>query len=528
MARVRGGKGADGAEKAATYRGSLSLLATLVMCFTFLCVVLLERPAVGAALRTLAAAPGNLSQTSITTLAQLLVVPLVCALVAYVVAAQAVSLLRIALYRNHLHRYAEHWLRTYAPLRAAGIRLTGTRHDPDGTAQAATKLPLDSASVATLSLLLLGGAGAGKTTALHILAFELTRRRKLIPLYLRRAPLPILLSAATFDGEAVFGAKGFLRLLQRQVGTFGTKGLAARLPRMVRRGRIVVLCDGLDELPALDRKQIGDALAGLLMGYTKHTTAIVSCDLRIYEEELRTLAPLKALERVVINEIATDEACEALRRRTSSGGSRRLTASDTRGALESHRLMESIRTPAGLAALMALNQGGETWPYGRGELLRSYARALCGGGAGERPDADRKALLLGALAVSLRVAGTRTLKIPRARSMGRVMVEWLDETPPLAPTELKLESHLIASPEEAESACQDALARGILLRTPDGAGIAFANSVLEATFAAWWLDLLDDGMGRLNAELLQGGWTLPVMLWLGAQRNPADLAARLY
>lgn len=547
-------------EKVATYRGSRSLLATLVMGFTFLCVVLLERQAVGTALRELEAGPEQLSQANLIVLAQVVLVPVLCAIVAYSIAAQAIHLLRIALYRRALHRYAGTWLHTYAPLREMGIRLTGIPYSASGTPRNGQERILDNTSSAERSLILLGAEGAGKTTTLHALAYELTRRRALIPLYLRRIPLPILIHCASLDDEAMESQAGFVRFLQRQMRTFGTKGLAASIPRSLRRSRVVLLCDGLDELAAPVRGKIGEILVGLVTAKRGHTSAMVTCELRTYEDEPRTLAALKAFDRVVIQAVKTEDAVELVQKRTVRSGARRLAANDVRSALESHRLSASIRRPALLAAMLGETRGTEAWPYGRAVLLRAYARRLCGAGIGSEDDAQAEgnALVLGALAVSLRLAGRRTLWIPSGRSLGRVVADWLEDTPPLTPTDAPIESRLIASPEEAESACQAALRSGILLRTSapperqappgtqlalksrtdsllereggaaDGAGVTFANSMLEVTFAAWWLDMMDDGLGRVNAELLYPRWALPVVLWASAQRNPADLAARLY
>lgn len=528
MAGKRDARPFHEAEKMATYRGSLGLLASLVMFFTFLCVVLLERPAVATALRGLQAEPGQLSRSNLAVLAQLVLVPLLCALVAYAVAAQAIHLLRLALYRRALHRYAGSWLRTYAPLRNQGLRLTGTRYATDDTPINRQERPLDNLTIIERSVLLLGEEGAGKTTTLHTLAFELTRSRALLPVYLRRAPVPILIHFASLSDDALDAQAGFIPFLQRQLRVFGTKGLAARLPRMLRRGRVVLLCDGLDELAAAESKKIAEMLARLMTEWKGHTTALVTCELRIYEDEPRRLSPLKAFDRVAVNGVKTEETVEAIRKLPAPGGARRSQANDTRNALERHRLTTSVRIPAALAALAGCGNTPDSWPYGRGELLRAYARTRCANGASDDTETDRNALILGALAVSLRLVDLRTLYVPASRSMGRVVADWLEDMPPITPTELRIESLFIATPEEAEQVCQAALRQGILRRTADGTGLAFANALLEAAFAAWWLDLMDDGLGRLNAELLRARWTLPVILWVGAQRNPADLAARLY
>ena len=518
-------------EKTTTYRGSLSLLATLAMCFTFLCVVLLERPAAGSALHGLQTGQLRVTNANLGILLQLALLPIVSAIAAYVVAAMAIQRLRLALYRRSVHQFAGSWLRTYAPLHAAGVHLVGVPYDASGAPLSGQERSLESMAGAERSLLLLGPEGAGKTSVLHALAHELTHRRAHVAIAVRRIPLPILIHCGTLTDDALSSQAGFIQWLKQQVLVFGTKGLAARLPRMLRRGRVVLLCDGLDELATADRKAVSELLAGLVTASAGHTTAVLTCNLRTYEDAPQSYSQIKTFDRLIISPVREDDTLDALRKHQPRGGARRLSATDVRSALAGHRLTLTTRRPAALAALMALaseSPNAESWPYGRAELLRSYARSLCGTSPNDNGQTERQAIVLGALAVSLRQADMRTIEIPKAHSVGRVVTGWLEDVPPLTPTEVPMESSLIATPEEAETICQTALKHGILARTADGSRLGFASSVLEAAFAAWWLDLMDDGLGRVNAELLFPRWALPVVLWAGAQHHPADLASRLY
>ncbi len=94
----------------------------------------------------------------------------------------------------------------------------------------------------------LGDPGAGKTTLLRYLAATVARQRAWVPVF---ESLPKLMREREW----------FLHRIERQMKRTGrTEGLAAVLDREGQEGRLLVLFDGLDEVPRDDRDDAEDLL----------------------------------------------------------------------------------------------------------------------------------------------------------------------------------------------------------------------------------------------------------------------------
>jgi hypothetical protein len=136
---------------------------------------------------------------------------------------------------------------------------------------------------------LLGQPGAGKTTTLRKLAADLARRA----LEDVDRPLPLLVRLGDWTGSEPF--ETFLAQRLPDVG-------GALLP-LSRAGRLVLLLDGLNELPTAKRAEKVAAIRALLPALARDTPIFVSCRSDDYRGELDlgldtlTLEPLSP-ERV--------------------------------------------------------------------------------------------------------------------------------------------------------------------------------------------------------------------------------------
>ena len=110
---------------------------------------------------------------------------------------------------------------------------------------------------------LLGAPGAGKSTTLRKLAAELARRAR----ECESAPLPILVSLGDWRGDE--GVEAFL------AGRIPELGGALRA--LSEAGRLVVLLDGLNEVPTAKRHAKGGEVRALREGLAGDTPFIVSC-----------------------------------------------------------------------------------------------------------------------------------------------------------------------------------------------------------------------------------------------------------
>ena len=513
-----------------SYRGSRGLVALLVAFLAFLLVAILEREAIAAVVKQLGDHQYDvsaLSQEQTQFLAQIALLPLGVAIVAYLLAAVAIRFLRLWLYTQGLRRYITRTLRVGAPLQRIGIEAVGTRFNAKGELTAESDQPVREILRALPHVLLLGEAGTGKTVTLLAAAEERTRRRTLLALLLGARPLPVVVPLASYVEELEHGELTLFEFVARQVRIFSSPGLVARLPRMLRRGHVLLLCDGLHDVPASERPYVCKQLAELAHSEHYRARVVVTCSLDAYTHESRSIAALHDFKRVVLGELADETVIRALRQTRSPKNAKRPKVGVLPVVLREHELAASVGVPATLAALLTVWEHGEPLPYGRGRLYRSYGDILCERAAGAQLAPERVRHILGAIASSLRRADAHVVMVAPGESMGMAVTARMETLEPLAPLDMRTIDQPLPLPAEADAVCRGALQVGILMRSSDSGGLSFANSILEAAFAAMWLHETNDSFGRLNPELLRRQWMFPLVLWAGMLENAADLAERL-
>lgn len=523
-----------------SYRGSLSIGSFLIACFIFLLLATSERRDLAALLHTLQALPtprpDALSATDQHLLAQVIVIPMLGALLAYVCAALGIRFLRVWLYARGLHGYVLRRMQAGAPLLALGVGGASPRVTRlDAAAQ--PPQPLDTILRRVPHVVLLGADGTGKTTTLLAQAATLTNRRARLGQFVGAKPLPVLIPLGTYAEMLAEAQQPLVEYLTRQVAIFGSTGLVARLPRMLRRGRILLLCDGLDDVPPGERAAVCRELAALAKAPEAKARMLIACQLEAFEQEVRGFAALHGFARVALAPLTEEQVALALRRaaktrvRTPAGAAEAATRRPARTAvlaeLDAVRLHGAAHTPALLAALVTLWRAPDPLPVGRGELLQRYAEVLCQRAANQSVSAERIGQVLGALAASLCAAGTHLLPTPPRATLGDALVRWFAAAPPVTPLDAQNAPLPLPLRAEAEAVCRAALRVGILQRTADSEMLAFVNPLIEAACASRWLASTDDGIGRLTAELLRTEWALPLLLWAGALPDAAPLATRL-
>src|SRR5262249_6124062 len=157
----------------------------------------IEQGAVGHTVRSALSDVSALSDDETRIAGELTLIPLAAGALTYLLAAQTIRLLRLSIYLRRMHESIGKRLLQSAPLyrlrhheRAADLPLVATS-DADGRLLGAPAA-LTQVIAHSPSTLLFGLAAAGKTTALLGLAYEASRRRELLPLFLGRRALPLL------------------------------------------------------------------------------------------------------------------------------------------------------------------------------------------------------------------------------------------------------------------------------------------------------------------------------------------------
>lgn len=518
-----------------TYRLTLWIVSALVAFLLMLVMVLVERSTVltlgHIAFAALRGAP-LLPVTPVLmahTLA-LLVIPIGSGVLTALVSSRLIELTRVWLYRRALHGYTFDYLEHYAPLHGLQIAPHAVAIAADGTPLSGTAVPLLERVLTSRMTLLIGATAQGKTTELHALAYELTRKRMLWRLYRQKTPLPVLVSLAAYAQSPSESGAFRLQSCLAQVQRLGTAGLAARLETRMRSGSVLLLCDGLDEIPLADRLHIAQELAGLEATFPG-TSLVMTYDLQPYVDMPHAIAPLRHAERVLLSGMDSPAIARALKRShpPSQRGARQLGSDEPADLndLRAHRLESSLMRPALLGALVELRESGADLPYGQAELLSANDALLAQRELGDAVQPERSLAVLSALASSLRAAGSRTFPIPSREEAGVGMAQWLLAHPPFSPLEYAPPEPFEISQQEAGAICQGALASGILAVRVDGQAAGFAHRLREASFIGRYLSLQDDHLGRLKPEVLRPAWMLPMLLWAALTPDVSHLAVRV-
>lgn len=503
---------------AQSYRVALLTFASLATLLSLLVVAIVEEHAVGGTLRAALRDVSALNDDETRVAAELTVIPLLVGVVTYVLAAQGIRLLRLAVYLRALHRATGERLRRTSPLLRLGHLDTGAdqRNVVPVDAQKGAHgkpTPLASAIARSSHTLLLGTASAGKTTALLGVAYEASRTRELFPLFFGRRTLPVLISLPQYAAASA-GAhdKPNLAYLAEQIGAYSSPGFAARLSRSLRRQRILLLCDDLDETPEDEMARVLGHLSRLGARPYRRFRVLVTANSAArdtfmwrLEEKLREKKEWRALE---LGPFGTK-------------GSHPPPAS-----FPPHLLDAAQRLPVSLTAV-APAPAESALPYGIARLLAAQCHRQCEAIATEMTPAAYLLQFLGGLASALCAADVHALPLEPGRSLGVSVGAWLDTYRPQAPARRRPSGAVGLAAEQVTALCQMGIEAGLLVHLPGPATLRFTHRLIEATCAALWLIDHDEPGEPLDPRLLGEQWLLPLLFWSGLADRPERVAEGL-
>lgn len=395
--------------------------------------------------------------------------------------------------------------------------------------------PVENALNAFPRILLTGDDGAGKSTAIQRHALEIARGARLGSMVRGRQIVPLLVSVPRYMAAEPEPDGLRVEYLVAQVQQYGARMLASRLPALMRRGRVLLLLDGLDEVtPDQARALLRELATGLRDTY-RHLRIIITCRTSAAVALAADDLLLRLLTTITLLPLTAEEIRQVLRRagRVGQLGSQPPGGAGSTGEaiiaeIEQRDLLQIASSPAMLAMAIELIGAGQPLPATRARLLSAYEDLLFArAGIGATSVAlTRRAL--GYLALALHLTGTAELSGVQAWNE-RLAVQGLLANTTSAANTIGGNSRPILRLDEVEisNALDTAVRVGILERGADRKGLRFRHSLLLFLAAARHLEAHDAGLGRVSPLLLRSEWIEILILWGGMTADATGLAERL-
>ncbi|HLG76403.1 MAG TPA: hypothetical protein VKX46_08305, partial [Ktedonobacteraceae bacterium] len=476
-------------------------------------------------------------------------------------------------YLRDVHRAQEEYYKFYTPLAA----LVNLRKAADEDGSSSTSLQEQQVSILDLvrqqdiHQLILGAPGAGKTTVLRVYQYlaslrpiALVLRRGRIPVYVPMKNYSLFLKkqlAGMSDEEGLStppSASIFEYLYVSDLP--GMRHLSPCVQQLAQEGRLLLLCDGLNELDRNYLARVNEEIAHLML--TTRNRFVMTCrevDYREQEDFVQLVEQGQAA-RVVIYPLRHEQMFEFVERYIERQDKQwKHTAGQIMQVIDRSRLRYHCTNPMMLFALMGvidkigIERGKQIDT--RGRLLRAYVSQLIAdeqrqarwseGAPGEQEVVrflselacaarwanDRDALQLRVSSVS---TGTSASESDPAHSnfveRADELQLWLDEHPARGPF----------SSEETQSAdvhddvpllLQFALSSALIELSPSGV-LSFRHELIADYLVAEYFFAATESKQPealpIRGELLEhvGYWSEPVAMWAGLLDNPLVLAER--
>ncbi|HEX7734454.1 MAG TPA: HEAT repeat domain-containing protein, partial [Ktedonobacteraceae bacterium] len=412
-------------------------------------------------------------------------------------------------------------------------------------------------------LLLLGAPGAGKTLFVHeYLSSLVLRRRQLafsracIPVYLPLNYYALLLQASDLPDDAELSLLAFVEACAQP----GLAHLRPYLGRLYRQGRLLFLCDGLDEVPGMYRPELERELIHHLR--QGRNSILLTCTPELYErsEELAQTVGQNLVPRATLAPLASTHVRAMVERfiteLDASYRSHLPTAGQVMSALEHTRLGLICTTPLYLFSLLlcldkfSLNEIRQLDT--RGRLLRAFLlKRLDASGQSSTAEitASDDLLFLRELAcvargkgdsdlLSLPMESVRALDLPadlasHERSFQQALVDWAREQQVYFPfAEGAISSLAEVLPRDQAVAIFQRVYRAGLIEIDRRGVLSFCHTfVVSALLAEYLAGFLGaDSLRVEEIETLPDDlvlWSEPLALWAGLLAAPLETAGAL-
>lgn len=482
--------------------------------------------------------------------------------------------LSLVLYLRAVRAVQKHYHTLYTPLTA----LTNIRRALDTYSQdmAAPAISTQQEQISILDLvqqqethqMILGVPGAGKTMALRVYQYiasqhpwSLVFHRGSIPVYVPMKNYSLFLKkelqSLPFDAESVRSIPdGTLLDFLCESDLPGMRHLRSELHRLSKQGRLLLLCDGLNEVDSNYLAHVGEELVRLMR--TTRNRLVMTCrevDYREQHDFVQLVNDGRA-SRAVIYPLQPDQVQQFVERYVERQDDQwQHTAGQIMQVIDRSRLRYHCTNPMMLFTLMEIidkigvEQGKQIDT--RGRLLRESVQQLI---AYEQhqvkwnkgaPTEREVVRFLGEIACAARWANDRNaiqLRVSTASSEGErykgniaewtdELQYWLDEHPAQGPFVEDEDVPSSLSYDDLAQLLQFALSASLIEISPGGV-LSFRHELIAEYFVAeyFFAATADQQTFSLpiRTELLEnvGRWSEPVAIWAGLLANPLSLADR--
>jgi len=433
------------------------------------------------------------------------------------------------------------------------------------------------------NLLILGLPGAGKTMALRA-AYQFPtfsryrgqrQGRANIPIYIPMKDYNAFLGKVNVGDNQDINApnqpagpraypESILTYLQAENGLVGLNHLRPYLQRLAARGRLLFLCDGLNEIDRSRLEFVCNELICTMQG--QRNGLAMTCRELDYREEpaLRRLVGTGYTEEVLILPLQRAQIegfVEQYRQHAPEqiGKQRKYSASEINQRIEQSRLSYNCTNPMMLVTLMkTIDEVGinddDVKVGTRGQLLNKYISRLVTAELqrqGERVITEgdivlflsqlactarrcklRNAIQLGRASAAVR--GTQPRTMPVSELADRLQL-WLDEhaLPDTDGTGQYVQSNLRGTyvTQDIEQLALFTQGAGLITISHHGV-LSFRHELIAEYFAAKYLHMTDvnpQGPIPFSDELIAdiGAWSEPIAMWAGMLKNPMELGKRI-
>jgi HEAT repeat protein len=504
----------------------------------------------------------------------LLVVELLVVVLLVVLATRPLA---IFTYSRNVRAAQEEYHKLYTPLTA----LTNVRTSSDtySAAQTSPTVVVKEEQVSILDLvqksmahqMILGVPGAGKTMALRVYQYiasqhpwQILLRRSRIPVYVPMKNYSLFLkqqqhkagSGKTIPLEDMSQVTLLDYLYESDLP--GMLTLRPYLQQLAQQGRLLLLCDGLNEIDSNYLAHVDHELVHFMRD--TRNRVVMTCREVDYREQdgFVKLVDEGQAARAVVYPLQPDQVCEFVERYVERQDKHwKHTAGQIMQVIDRSRLRYHCTNPMMLFTLMGIIDkiGVERGKQidTRGRLLREYVRQLLlkeqqhprwSKGAPREKEVvrflsevacaarwanDRNALQLRVSSTPV-TTGSETRQLVNFDELADELQIWLDEHPALGPFATAEDAEPLYEPyADLPHVLQFALSTALIEVSPSGV-LSFRHELIAEYFVAEYFYAADKkqrtSASQIREELLDnvGRWSEPVAIWAGLLDNPLDLA----